>query len=581
MKYQVLVESFKRLEETTKRLEKTHIIAELLRETEDDRLKEVLLMLRGKVFPDYDDRDLGISNKLAIKAISVATGYTESDIKDSWREIGDLGEVTQEYIENKKQGTLFQKPLTVKKVYETLESLPTYEGNGSTDQKIKRISKLLGLASPIEAKYVIRTVLQDLRVGVAEGTIRDGIAWAYLEEVRPRYDEEDKSIDPDDRDVYQESIDLIQDKINITNDFYQVAKAAKKGKEELEKITIQVGKPLKSMLAKRSKTIEEAFETTGKPSALEYKYDGIRMQIHYWDDNVEIFTRRLERVTEQFPEVEEYVKNNVNCDSAILDCEAVGYDSKTKEYTTFQKISKRIKRKYDIDRLAEELPVELNVFDILYLNDETLLKKPYKERRKNLEDIINPEPFNIIPSKQINTGDVKEAQAFFEKANDEGNEGLMFKNLDAIYKPGNRVGYMVKYKSTLDDLDLVITGAEWGTGKRKGWLTSLLVSCYNQETGMYEEVGKVGTGLKEKEEEGMTFNKITEMLKPLIKEEKGREVKIKPEVVIQVRFEEIQKSPEYGSNYALRFPRFITVREDRKPEGATTKEEIKEMYDTQ
>ena len=581
MKFDVLAKSFQQLESTSKRLEKTHIISSLLKETDDDHLQPVLLLLRGQIYPDFDQRDIGISNKLAIKAMNTAFGYSEDDIKNKWREIGDLGEIAKELSTNKKQNTLFQKDLNVKNIFKTLQELPRFTGHGSTDQKIKQISKLLGHAKPLEAKYITRIVLQDLRVGIAEGTIRDGMAWAYLDEVKPHYDEKQKSITPKNREKYNEAIELIQDCLNKTNDFYQVAKATKKGINELQKIDLQIGKPLKSMLAKRSKNAKDAFDTTGRPSALEYKYDGLRMQIHYKDEKVQIFTRRLDDVTKQFPEVQRYVKENVNCTNCILDAEAVGYNSKTKKYTKFQEISQRIKRKYDIKKLSKKIPVELNIFDILYHNNESQIKKTYQERRQLLEKIITKKPLQIVPAKQIITKEISKAQEFFEQALNEGNEGLMFKKLDAIYKPGNRVGYMVKYKTHLDDLDLVITGAEWGTGKRKGWLTSLLVSCYNQELQTFEEIGKVGTGLKEKGDEGTTFQEITNQLKKYITKTTNREVTITPKIVISVRFEEIQKSTAYTSGYALRFPRFKQLRPDRKPESIATKKEVKQAYQNQ
>jgi DNA ligase-1 len=344
------------------------------------------------------------------------------------------------------------------------------------------------------------------------------------------------------------------------------------------------------MLAQRSKTLDDAFDTVGRPAAFEYKYDGIRMQIHY-DNSVHIFTRSLEDVTDQFPEVKEYVEEHVldseqfrdlpgeGNPSFVLDAEAVSYNAETKEYEPFQTISQRIKRKYNIEEHRRKHPVEVNVFDILYLNDEEYVDEPYEDRRELIESIISAEQYRMRLADQHVTDENEEAQSFFTEATERGNEGLIVKNLDGQYKPGSRVGYMLKYKATMDDLDLVIVGAEWGEGKRSGWLTSYKVACRDGDD--YKTVGRVATGLKEKPEEGLSFGEMTELLEPLVVEEDGREVTVSPEVVIEVRFEEIQESPDYESGYALRFPRVISLREDRSPENSTTKEEVQAMFQQQ
>ncbi len=575
MEYEELAKAYETLESTSKRLKKTRIISDLISKTRDEDLEMIVLLLRGKVYPDYDTTEIGVASRLVLKAISVATGYDAKQIERLWSKKGDLGLVAEDLTRKKAQSTLFSGSLTVKEVFTNLRKLSGLEGSGSVDQKVKVIASMLSSAKPLEARYIVRSVLQDLRVGVAEGTIRDAVAWSCLG-VNPNYDEETETINPENREEYNESLAIVQKAIDKTNDSGLVARIARKGKSELEKLKLVLGKPVKVMLAQKSNTIEEAFKSVGKPAAVEFKYDGFRMLISKEDDKIKIFTRRLEEVTHQFPEVKEYVLKNVKAKDCVIDSEAVGYNSKTGKYTAFQNISQRIKRKYDIDRLAKELPVELNVFDILYVEGEDLLEKPFSERRKVIEKIVNEEEKKIVLAKQIVTSDEKEAQEFFDESVKLGNEGLMFKKLDAEYKPGSRVGYMVKFKSAMDELDLVVTGAEWGEGKRKGWLTSLVVACAGEEG--FLELGRVGTGLKEKREEGLSFDEITEMLKPIITDEKGRDVKVKPKIVISVRFEEIQKSPAYSSGYALRFPRVVALRSDRSPEEITTLEEVEDAY---
>jgi DNA ligase 1 len=254
----------------------------------------------------------------------------------------------------------------------------------------------------------------------------------------------------------------------------------------------------------------------------------------------------------------------------------VGYEKKSLKYKPFQEISQRIRRKYDIEKLSKDLPVEVNVFDILYFNGKDLLDKKFSERRKILEKIVKNEKWKLKVSDQIITDNEKKASDFYKKALKENQEGIMMKKLDAIYKPGSRVGYGVKIKPATEEFDLVIVKAEYGTGKRAGWLTSFTIACKHNDE--FLEVGKVSTGLKEKEETGASFLQLTNLLKPFIIEEKAREIKLKPEIVVSVGYQEIQKSPSYSGGYALRFPRVVSIREDRTSEDITTLEEIEKAY---
>ena len=263
--------------------------------------------------------------------------------------------------------------------------------------------------------------------------------------------------------------------------------------------------------------------------------------------------------------------------SFIIDSEAVGYDKKTGKYLPFQNVSQRIKRKYEIERMSSDFPIELNVFDIIYYEGKNLVNEEFEKRRKLLEKIVHQAPKKIVLSKSKLTSDKKDVEKFFREAVNAGNEGLMFKALNAPYKPGARVGYMIKFKALMETLDMVITGAEWGEGKRAKWLSSYVISCVDEDNN-FAEVGKASTGLKEKEEEGLSFMEMTKLLKPLIISEKGKEVKIKPKIVIEVGYEEIQKSPTYASGFALRFPRVIQIREDKGPQDASALDYIKKLY---
>ena len=528
--------------------------------------KEILYLLEGNVFPKYSDQKIGISTQLAIKALSKATGVNEKEITQKWKILGDLGEVAQELSNKKRQTTLDNKQLTTQKVITNITGLTSFEGKGTVDKKISLISELLSQASPVEAKYLMRTLIGDLRIGIQESTIRDSLSEAFF---------------PDNKD---EAKLKIQQAFEHLNDSAEVFILTKKGLKNLEAIELQVGKPLKVMLAQKASTVAEGFEIVGKLAALEYKYDGFRLLINKDKQGViSMFTRRLENVTKQFPDVAKYVSTHVQAKTFMIDAEIVGYDPKTKKYLPFQSISQRIKRKYDIEKMAVEFPIEINVFDALYVNGESLLKTPFEERSKRVRKIVKSEKFKIVPAKQLITDDEEQAHEFYLQALKENQEGVMMKALDAEYKPGSRVGYMLKIKPEENDLDLVIVGGEYGTGKRAGWISSYILAC--KDGNEFLTIGRVGTGFKEREDQqgetGISFEELTNKLKPYITEENGREVKIKPKIIITVTYQEIQASQSYTSGFALRFPRFRLMRPDKGLNDIATLEEVKSEYKKQ
>lgn len=583
MDYYGLAELYERMEKTAKRLEKTFYIYELLKKASSDDLGEIMLLLEGKVFPAWDSRTIGFASRLMVKAIHTSTGLSTKEIEDQWRKTGDLGLTAEKLIARKKQRTLSASDLTVRKVFSNLRKLTEQEGSGAVEKKVQLVSELLTAAKPLEAKYIVRTVLEEMRVGVAAGTIRDAIVWAFFEKEFDLIYDNNKCLDvvsDENREKYNELAEAVQRSYDITNDFSAVAKAAKEHKlKGMEKAELKVGKPIKVMLFQKAEDIDDAFERVGKPAAFEYKYDGFRMQIHGLDNKIKLFTRRLEDVTNQFPDVVEIIKRSVHSKNYIIDCEVIGIDPKTKAWLPFQSISQRIKRKYDISEIVKQVPVMVNAFDAIVVDGENLLDEPFRKRRDALKRIIKQVPEKIQLAKQIITSDKKEASDFYKEALAKGNEGLMAKNLDAVYKPGSRVGYGVKIKPTLENLDLVITGADWGEGKRAHWLSSFSISCVDGNSLL--EVGKVGTGIKELEDEGVSFKQLTGLLKPLITEEKGKEVKVKPKIVVEVTYGEIQKSPTYSSGYALRFPRVLRLREDKPASECSTIKDVERIYKKQ
>ncbi len=595
MKYFELAELYLKIGSTTKRLEKIEILSKFLRKlSEQDN--DCLYLLLGNIYPDYDKRKIGISNQLVIKSLSKATGISDSEVLKEWRKIGDLGKVSEKLIGKKKQSTLFSKgSLTIHKVIENLRKLPELEGKGTISRKISLITELLTSATPLESLYLVRTLIGDLRIGIKESTVRGSIAKAFFSE-----------------DEKKKASEAIQNAYDKSSDLVKIFELSKKGLNELEKVSLEAGKPIKVMLAQKALSIEDGIEKCGKPLAAEFKYDGFRMLIIKEENSVALHTRRLENVTLQFPDIVEAVKKYVRAKSCMIDSEIIGYDPKTKKHLPFQKISQRIKRKYEIERLVKELPVEIKAFDLLFYNDKSLINEPFEKRSKLLKKIIRNEKYKITSSDQLITGDTFEIREFYKKAIRDNQEGLILKNLSAPYKPGSRVGYMLKLKEEVRDLDLVITGAEYGTGKRAGWLSTFYVSC-RKDNG-FLEVGKVSTGLKEKssislglkeksskgvglkeksstsqssskdfgrkekEKEGVTFKELTKQLKPYIIEEEGRKVKIKPEIVVSVTYQEIQKSSKYSSGYALRFPRFTGLRPDRKADDASNLKSVEDDF---
>ncbi len=558
MEYLKICEVYERIGSTTKGLEKTKILADFLKEIKNN--PEIIYLLIGKVFADWDSKELGISEQLAIKILSRTAGVKDDEVIEEFRNLGDLGKVTEVVFKKRKhQKSLFSNKLNTEKIIKNIKKMPSLEGKGTVGSKINLIVELLHSATPLEAKYLIRTVLGDLKIGVGRGILRDAIVKSCF---APKNIGEKK-----------ECAIKVQEAYDKSTDFAEVFEKA--CKKELDKIKLLPGKPVKVMLFPKAKDIEDAFRIIGRPAAFEYKYDGFRVMINKDEKGkIKIFTRRLEEVTNQFPEIVDYVKSHIKGKSFIIDGEAVGYNLKTKGYTPFQVVSQRIKRKYVISEMAKEFPIELEVFDIIYYNGKNFIDNPFKERRKLIEKIIKEEPLKIVLSKQIITGDSKKVGEFYEEALEKSQEGLMGKNLSAPYKPGARIGYAVKLKPEDKDFDLVITGAEWGTGKRAGWLTSFDVSCKDDEEELLE-VGKVSTGLKELKEGGLSFKEMTEKLKELITEQSGRKIKVKPEVVVAVQYQNIQKSPTYSSGYALRFPRIKTLRPDRGINDIATIEEIR------
>ena len=584
MEYLKLTESYSKLESTTKRLEKTFISSEFLKESKrDSEIESVINLLRGNVFPSWDQRKIGVSDKIVIKALATATGNSSDKIEKLFSKLGDLGLVAEQLTRDTKQTTLGKINLTASIVCNKIRELASLEGEGTVNNKVGIICELLTSASPVEAKFIVRTILEQLRIGVADGTLRDAIVWCFFhDKLKIRYELKDNELTiPEDTKIeYERYIEKIQQGYDLTSDFAEVYKIIKEeGVAGLDKISLKAGKPLSPMLFQKAKNLEEAFDVVGKPAVFEYKFDGFRLQCHCNNGKITLYTRRLENVTNQFPDVVDVFKKYIKSDNYILDAEAVGFDPKSKKLLPFQAVSQRIRRKHDIESLSQKIPVFVFVFDVISYNNESLLEAAFSRRRHIIEKIVPLIPNKLSPARQIVTDKLSDAEKFYKESLEAGNEGVMAKSLTAPYKPGSRVGYGVKIKPILETLDLVIVKGEYGEGKRTGWISSYTIACF--DNNKLVEIGKVSTGLKEEEGEEASFPELTKLLKPLIEKQEGMEVIVIPKIIIEVAYEEIQKSNEYSSGFGLRFPRILRVRYDKSVKDINTLEDVEKIYNEQ
>ena len=546
MRYSTLVQFYQRLESTPKKLEKRDILAELYRQCSEEELPKVVLLSMGTVFPS-GALELGIAGEMMKRVIARVSGTTDTQITKKYKETGDLGLTAEQFLKNRKQSTLGKRELSVEKVFENLRKLPEIGGAGSHEKKILLIAELLSSAEAAEAKYIVRTILSEMRIGVAAGIVRDAIGAAFGKDVKE-----------------------VERVFDFVGDYGQIAVLAKNGRLKGE---IQIGKPVRVMLADRAPDLKEAMEEF-EQSLLEWKYDGFRVQVHKSGNEIKIFSRRMEDVTRQFPDIAALVKESVKAKETIVEGEALAVDKSGKP-RPFQELSRRIQRKYDIERMVKEIPVQVNLFDLIYLNGESWMDKPLRERWQQLAKTVK-ETKNFRLADRLETKDYAEAKKFYKHALKMGQEGVIVKNLEARYQPGRRVGYWLKVKDILEPLDLVVVGAEWGEGKRARWLGSLILAA--KKGGKFAEAGRMASGLTEDQ-----MDQLTKQLKPLITGEEGKTVSLKPRIVVEVGYEEIQRSPKYESGYALRFPRLLRIRDpaDKGPEDVNTVADMDKLFKMQ
>ena len=577
MRYSRIAEAYEKIETTTKRLEMTGYLVEILKETPKSLIDKVVYLTQGKLYPDFVGIEIGIAEKLAMRAVARAVGHREKDIDEDTQKTGDLGETAQKFMKKKTQVTFFSTPLTVQRVYETLDKIAKSTGPGSVDLKLALLAGLLSDASPSETKYIVRTVTGSLRLGIADMTVLDALAVAF--------------------GGGKETREHLERAYNISSDLGRVAKiVAEEGIEGIKEFKVMPGEPIRPMLAERLGSSKEILEKLGGRCIAEYKYDGERIQAHKSGDEIILFSRRLENITNQYPDGVKYILGHVKAKEAIVEAEAVAIDPTTGEMKPFQELMHR-RRKYGIKEAMEEHPITLFMFDILYVDGRDLTQQPYLIRHKELEKVIE-QTNNIKVAEYIIAEDTEQLEQFFEKTVENGSEGLMCKSVndDSVYQAGARGWLWIKYKrdyrsEMTDTVDLVVVGALHGRGKRAGTYGTYLLAAYNPDKDVFETVTKVGTGFTDAD-----LEKLPQLLNkhrinhkhPRVDSTIDVDVWFEPSIVIEIIGAELTLSPVHtcamgiirkGSGIAIRFPRFTgKYREDKSAEDATTTEELVEMY---
>ncbi len=516
--YAELARTCETLTKLSARKDKVAQVVKLLKKLNPDEAVAAALLLIGRTVPE------GSEEKLEVSAATVF-----ELIEESGQSVLTLGE-----------------PPTILEVWSTLRKVAELKGAGSRAKKIELLRGLIHRMSRLEQRWFLKQLMGEMQHGVNEGLLLEALAeltGAPLESVQRAH--------------------MLLGKIG---DLVEVA--VREGRRGIESVKLTLFRPLRPMLAEMCHDVKEFLRELGQPAAFEYKFDGARVQIHLKNDTVRIFSRRLSDVTSSLPDIVEQVSSCIrNVREAIFDGEVVAVDESGKPMP-FQELLRRFRRIRDVLKETERIPLRLWIFDVLYLNGEILLDKPYIERRKILEEIVD-EKF-LTP--MIITSDPSEALKFMEKAVNEGHEGLMIKQLNSTYKPGRREKLWLKLKPA-ENLDLVIVAADWGHGRRTGWLSNYHLAAYNPVTGGFEVVGKTFKGLTDEE-----FEWMTKKLLQLKIDDDGYTVRVKPRIVVEVAYNEIQRSPKYRSGYALRFARIVRIREDKRPEEADTIQKIQELY---
>ena len=579
MDFTDIAKMFDRLESTSARLEMTAILADFFKDCNPDDLRSIIYLSQGKLHPDFYGVELGMADKLVLRAIAFTSGTKDSKVEEMWVKEGDPGAVAEKLIGTKKQMTLFSEPLTLDRVVKGLTLIETAEGKDSQDKKMKHLANLLHDSGPLEARYLCRIVTGRMRIGASTMTILDALSIAF---------------------ATKEDRGSVERAFNVTCDLGLVAETiCRSGIDGIQRIQVTIGNPIKVMLAERLPSIGEVVSKMGGECAIEYKYDGIRAQVHIGKDSVKIYSRRLEDLTPNFPDIAQALREHFKGTEAIIEGECVAVDAETGYMQSFQEVTHR-RRKHGMDDAVKEVPVRIFMFDMLYVDGKDMTTTPYLQRRSALT-----EWFDISDNVQMSTMRIvhseDEGEEFFEEAITARCEGVMAKSIsdDSIYRAGSRGFLWIKYKkdyqeNLTDSFDLAVVGAFYGMGKRAGKYGALLMASYDPEIGRFGTVCKLGTGFDDAFLDGMpalldgykTSKRPSSLDAKMIPD-----VWFEPHVVLEVVAAEITVSPNHtagmgmikdDSGLGIRFPRFTgRVRDDKDAEQCTTVQEIMKMYEMQ
>ncbi len=601
MTFSELAQYFEKLEATSSRLALIDILSELFKKVNKQEVDKVMYLAQGRIAPFFAPLEIGMADKMVASAVAMAYGSDKETVLKLYAKLGDMGLVAQQLRAKINPSASLRarnqkSKMSVVEVFDILTAIAKTGGEGSVEKKQALLSDLLKKMDPLSAKHLVRVPLGNTRLGIGDPTILDGLALAKLGDRTKRK--------------------LLEKAYNETSDLGLIGiKLVEGGLKAVQKLTLTVGRPIRSELCERLPNVEKVLEKMGGKVHSTLKYDGIRVQLHKDGDKVHMFSRNLEDMTHMFPELIEGTRKQVKAKTAILDTEALAYQPESEEFLPFQETTKR-RRKHNIEEVAKQLPLKAFVFDILYVNGKSLIDTPLIKRVEVLKRIVQSDD-RLIPSPGEIVSDPKKLQLMLDDAISKGLEGLVVKRVDSLYEAGGRNFNWVKLKrhsagELHDTIDCVILGYIFGRGKRTAFgAGALLCGIYDKENDAFVTVTKIGTGLSD--EEWRSIKEKTHRLELSHKPARVNSlitpsVWVRPEIVIEVLADEITRSPihtagmsfdsapyrlvqgsaqdkestEKKVGYALRFPRLVRFREkDKKPEDATTVKELIEMFKQQ
>lgn len=575
MRYEELCERFEILSNEAKYLEKNDIIIELLKETPPQDMRSMAKLVLGQIYEDIEQKNLDFGEKMCEMALVTASGWAGWEVKGVIKEKGDIGEATEFLIENKRQFNLIPEDLTLNRVFNEMRRIFGDQGEDSRKRKLGRVIGLLSDATPLEAKYIIRTLIGDLRIGIGEGRLKEAIIKFYMV----------------DKKKFNRAF-MIRNELGLLMEVLARSESISERNLILDNVRIEVGAPIRSMLAKKGENLDDVIWKIGNP-IFEYKYDGMRLQLHKDGDIINLYTRNFQNVTNAFPEVVEEAKK-LFCNTCILDGEIIGFDKKSKKPLSFQKVLLR-KRKYGIDLKKDEIKVEYHVFDIIFHEKKELISEKLEHRKSTLDTIIGKSEV-IKKTRFLITDNFNSIKNFLEESRFCGHEGLIAKDLDSKYLAGKRGNAWMKLKVKAETLDCLVMGAWDGKGKRADFFGSFLLGVLNED-GKIVTIGNVGTGFSDEQFEEL-YKMIREksraggliqakFLKKTMPNEYVSKIEpdvwIIPKFIFEIEYEEIQKSPEekHTSGYGLRFPRFFALRGDKAVLDVDNLSDVEKLYEAQ